>query len=379
MSTDAAREDRKGSRIAYVDNLRALMITLVVLTHVAVTYSGLGSWFYKENQNVGMTSMVLFGIYQSFAQAFSMGLLFLLAGYFIPGSLERKGAARFVKDRLFRLGVPTLVFMFILHPLCVAITNPDIEILRYYIHGITSLDFLSWSGPLWFALALLILTLFYVLFRKIFGAVRRESGFAPTVKNALILVLLITAVAFALRTVFPLGTDVVNMQLGYFSSYIIMFVLGIRVYRSGLLDGIDYQVGRKWFLAAFAIGLPLWLLVMILVVPSQVDLINGGIRWQAAAFALWESFFCVAMIIGLMGIFKKRFNAGRPAARFLSEQAFGVYVFHPPVLLAVSTALKGLALQPLLKFAVVAVPAVAGSFAVSYLIRRVGFLHRVFS
>jgi fucose 4-O-acetylase-like acetyltransferase len=200
------------------------MIILVVLTHVAVTYSGMGSWYYKEGQSVGMTSMVLFGVYQSFAQAFSMGLLFLLAGYFIPGSLERKGAARFVKERLFRLGVPTLVFMFILHPLCVAITNPDIEIVRYYIHGIASLEFLSWSGPLW----------------------------------------------FALRTVFPLGTDVVNMQLGYFSSYIIMFVLGIRGYPSGLLDGIDYQVGRKWFLAAFA---------------------------------LWESFFCVAMIIGLISIF----------------------------------------------------------------------------
>jgi surface polysaccharide O-acyltransferase-like enzyme len=85
------------------------------------------------------------------------------------------------------------------------------------------------------------------------------------------------------------------------------------------------------------------------------------------------------MIIGLLGIFKKRFNAGRPAARFLSERAFGVYVFHPPVLLAISTALKGLALQPLLKFAVVAVPAVAGSFAVSYLVRRIGFLRRVFS
>ena len=43
VSTGAAREDRKGLRIAYVDNLRALMTTLVLLTHVAVTYSGMGS------------------------------------------------------------------------------------------------------------------------------------------------------------------------------------------------------------------------------------------------------------------------------------------------------------------------------------------------
>jgi hypothetical protein len=33
-----------------------------------------------------------------------MGILFLLAGYFTPGSLERKSYARFLSDRFLRLG-----------------------------------------------------------------------------------------------------------------------------------------------------------------------------------------------------------------------------------------------------------------------------------
>jgi hypothetical protein len=34
------------SRMAYIDNLRALMIIFVVMVHTGVTYSGLGSWYY---------------------------------------------------------------------------------------------------------------------------------------------------------------------------------------------------------------------------------------------------------------------------------------------------------------------------------------------
>lgn len=46
-----------------------------------------------------------------------MGLMFLLSGYFTAPSFRRKGAARFLADRLLRLGLPTVVFMLGLQPL----------------------------------------------------------------------------------------------------------------------------------------------------------------------------------------------------------------------------------------------------------------------
>ena len=52
-----------------------------------------------------------------------MGLLFLLAGYFTPGSLERKGYASFLSDRFLRLGLPLLAFGLILGPLTVAMVT----------------------------------------------------------------------------------------------------------------------------------------------------------------------------------------------------------------------------------------------------------------
>jgi glucan biosynthesis protein C len=380
----------KSSRLVYIDNLRSMVITFVVMIHVGVTYSGMGMWYYKENQNVDMASMVFFGVFLSFVQAFSMGLLFMFAGYFIPGTLERKGPGRFVKDRLFRLGVPVLVFMFLLHPLSVAISSPGMDMVRYFTRGIRTLEFLSWSGPLWFALALLIFTLVYVLIdllairgiraRRHGGSGGRASRTLAAAVRLFSIVLIITAVAFALRTVFPLGTSVVNMQLGYFSSYMVMFVLGIVWYRSGFLDRIDARTGKRWLIASFAVGMPLWMLIMMLGgIPQVIVLINGGLNWPAAAFALWESFFCVAVTVGLIGIFRARFSAGRPAARFLSQQAFGVYVFHAPILVAVAMSLRGALFHPLLKFAVVSILAVTACYTFSYAIRRIGFLRRVFS
>jgi glucans biosynthesis protein C len=48
-----------------------------------------------------------------------MGFLFFLAGYFVPRAFEAKGATRFLRDRAIRLGIPTLVFMLIIHPVMV--------------------------------------------------------------------------------------------------------------------------------------------------------------------------------------------------------------------------------------------------------------------
>ena len=60
---------------------------------------------------------IFFGIYQSFLQAFFMAVLFFIAGYFSAAAYDRKGFSRFLRDRLFRLGLPTLLYMLVIGPL----------------------------------------------------------------------------------------------------------------------------------------------------------------------------------------------------------------------------------------------------------------------
>jgi glucans biosynthesis protein C len=85
-------------RSAFIDNLRWSIILFVISMHA------------------GWSTAILFGTYQSFVQAFSMGLLFAVSGYFARASLLRKGSALFLRDRLFRLGLPVILYMLVISP-----------------------------------------------------------------------------------------------------------------------------------------------------------------------------------------------------------------------------------------------------------------------
>jgi glucans biosynthesis protein C len=107
------------ARLTYVDDVRSLVIFLVVMLHSSVTYSGLGGWYIVENKSdsIDPVSKAVFGLFNSFNQAWFMGILFFFGGYFAAESLARKGSLQFIKDRLLRLGLPLLVYVFAIDPL----------------------------------------------------------------------------------------------------------------------------------------------------------------------------------------------------------------------------------------------------------------------
>src|SRR5262249_19248997 len=82
---------QKGAgRLLYIDNLRWVMIMLVLSMHAAVTYSHLGSWYFMENTPVSKAETFTFATYQVFLQSFFMGFLFFIAGYFVPKAYDTK-------------------------------------------------------------------------------------------------------------------------------------------------------------------------------------------------------------------------------------------------------------------------------------------------
>lgn len=370
------------NRLAYIDNLKALIIILVVIVHVAVTYSGIGSWFYIEHKTLGNAPFYSFLFFETFNQAFFMSMFFLIAAYFIPPSLDKKGAKKFIKDRLFRLGVPTIIFMLIIFPIVLKMARHDINLFEFYKNGIISFSFISWTGPMWFALTLLIFSIIYVPFNSLFIKLANRYSFSITIKNVLALVALITIIAFAIRLVYPIGTSVINLQFCFFAAYIFMFCMGIIVSRKNIIENISYSTALKWLIAAFVIGIPLWILVVYFGVNKnafQYWAITGGWNFPAFGYALWESFFCVAVIIGLIGVFKKWFNTQNSLQKFLSTNAFGVYVFHPLIVVSVSVLFKNVDIQPGLKFFVVVLITVPFSFIFSSLVRRIGIMQKMFS
>jgi len=368
------------SRLDYIDNLRSLMIIFVIMVHAAVTYSGFGMWYYVEKTELDFITTLVFGLFQSFTQAYFMAFLFMIAGYFIPESFDRKGASAFMKDRLFRLGIPTLVYIIILHPIAVKISHPEVNAVKYLLSGITELDAFGWTGPLWFAVALIIFSGFYTIFRIMFKDKVMPKLTEINIITVLKLVVIISVSAFIIRIFLPVGTSIVNMQISYFAAYIVMFVIGIMARRSDLFSLISLSTGKKYFTAAFLAGLPLWGVLMVFGGPLQGDFsINGGLTWQSAVYSIWESFFCVTISIALIGIFRAKSNVKNRIQKIMADNSFGVYVFHPPLLILVSVIFGGVALHPLLKFTAVLLITVPLCFSFSIAVRIIPGMKKIFS
>jgi len=386
MSESAIEPDR----LFFIDNIRWGIIVQVVVLHAAVTYSNMGSWCYIEPAELDLLSGLIFGIYLSFTQAYAMGLLFLVAGYFVPASFDRKGPRRFLRDRAVRLGVPTLIYMLLVNPAIQYFLmgfSKDAPVLvpppgQLYIEYVRSLGFLSGSGPMWFALALLFFSAVYAGARLLLPdpQASEQDGELPGHGDVIALGLVIAAAAFAIRLVQPIGTDIMNMQLCYFSSYIALFVVGITARRRRWLERIPRSFGMAWLKAALVGGTAFWLALFLFGIgpEGEISKINGGLNWQSGAYALWEAFFCVGVCLGIVVIFRERFNSGGRFARFMADNSFSVYVFHPPILVLVTLALRNFAWHPLLKFAVAAAVAVPLCFVASELVlRRIPLVKRV--
>jgi hypothetical protein len=382
---------------------------MVVLMHACVTYSGMGSWFYVEKTTQDIASTLVFSVYQTFAQAFLMGLLFFLAGTLVPAAYDRKGFFRFLADRAVRLGVPSLVFMLVLNPLTNFIRDAGTgatmmwsEYLPAYRDFVLSGRFLSASGPLWFAVALLVFTAVYALVRLVADLVRGSAsprpaaGSAPAVKApatrtlppraihiaASSLIAVIALASFLVRFVQPIGTSVMNMQLCYFSQYIVLFAAGLWAGRNGLLQAIPAKVGRSWLWLAVGVGLlPVWLLLLGLggALSGKESLYMGGWHWQAAGYAAWEAFFCVAFSLGLLTVYRECVNVKNRVTGLLSYTGFGAYAFHAPILVGVSMLLLTVSMHPLAKTLVVAGIAWVASIAFAWVVRKIPGVGRLFA
>ena len=111
-------------RLPWVDHLRTFAIFLVVIQHACVTYSHVGDWYAMSKHEPAMPTKLVFLFWEGHAQSFFMGLLFLLAGYFAYFSLQRRGPGGFLRERLVRLGAPTLFYMLVIHPFILLGLNP---------------------------------------------------------------------------------------------------------------------------------------------------------------------------------------------------------------------------------------------------------------
>ena len=369
-------------RTDFIDRLRVVLTVLVIVHHAAITYGASGGWFYREVQDAGAPASLLLTVLTAVNQAFFMGLFFLIAGYFTPGSWRRKGTARFVADRLLRLGLPLLVFGFVLGPLTVALAGVPSgrPVIDRWLALMADGRFVI--GPLWFALALLLFAAAWLPWAHLRPAVAATGGAAddtlPRGPAWLLAALGVGAAALAIRQVVPVGESVIGLQLGYFASYVFLFALGCRAAAGRWLERVTPAQARTWG-AVSLLTLPVLFVTVALAGALDgrpVD-VNGGLGLPAVVYAFWEPLVAWGVMAALLVGFRRHGN--RPSARWArwNGQAYAAFVLHAPVLVGTSVLAAGWHAPALLKFVAVSMAATVASFGLAALLRRLPGVTRV--
>jgi len=384
-STTSATARPAAVRLIFIDNIRWVMIMLVLSVHAAVTYSGHGSWYVKEPAKLGIPQDLTFVTYQVLLQSFFMGFLFFIAGYFVPGAYDKKGAGRFLRDRAYRLGLPSLLFIFVIQPLtcyyAAGVWDTSAGFFAEYRHYIFDGDFLSGSGPLWFCVALLFFTTVYTGWRSFLPPVTRPQRPRAFPRTVVLIVLIgLTSVAtFVVRVSWPMGSSFYNMQFCYFAEYIVFFIAGILAYRNGWLSALPAATSRRWGFAGLFGGLTVLLLNIFLGGGVRNGAFyDGGWHWQSLGMSLLDALAGIGISLGLLGLFREKFNIQGRWAKFFSDNAFAVYVCHTPILIVITRLMGDWHVLPLLKFAVATALCIVASFAFSaFVFRRIPGLKKI--
>jgi peptidoglycan/LPS O-acetylase OafA/YrhL len=361
--TTSAPSDTTVSRTApprdlYIDRLRTIMTAFVILHHTAITYGASGSWFYNELHVSGETSSILLTLFCATNQAYFMGFFFLLAAYFTPGSLERKGYAKFIGDRFTRLGIPLLVFIFILGPLTAAMVASHDGKGFWRVFPYLWNHVIIINGPLWFAQALLIFSLAYCAWRAAFGSSLASSSRTPRPVPAyarwLLSAILVGAASLAIRQFVPTGKNVIGLQLGYFAPYIFLFAIGIAAWRYDWLRQLEWKHARPWIITLIAAWplMPISIAIAMRVFPPGKANFGGGHTWPAIVYAFWDPFVSWGLIAAWLLIARAFMNKPSAFWSWLNRRAYAVYIIHPPVLVGMSLLLHSFVAPAILKFIV---------------------------
>jgi peptidoglycan/LPS O-acetylase OafA/YrhL len=375
---------RVQSRAYYIDRIRVVLTALVVLHHSAITYGAPGGWYYRELPTTASLTGILFTLFVSTNQAYFMGFFFLIAGYFTPASYDRKGAGRFFVDRLVRLGIPLAVYGVLLDPLTNSIERawgrppataepflPDL------IHRIFTAD---WNnGPLWFAQALLIFSAVYFFWRMSRrDQTLRPDAPLPTLSGWFLTAVGVGAGALLIRQWVPVGENVFQLQLGYFSSYIFLFSIGTVAWQRNWFERLTWKSVRAWIIVSIVL-LPALILTAVLSGRFAGKHVNfsGGLSFPAILYAFWEPFVAWGVIGAYLVWFRERWNQPSQVWEYLAARAYTVYIIHAPVLVGIGVALKWWQAPAMAKFAVVGPLACLGSLAFSSLVLRIPGARRV--
>jgi len=372
-------------RLYYLDNLKVFLIILVILHHSGQPYGPTGGFWAFPNR-IG-DNIEFLGSFFRVNAGFFMGLFFLISGYFLPGSYDRKGVKAFVKDKAVRFGLPILFALFIMVPLVmyfyysVYSGNQALNFFEYYtqiyfgfagqpswfipVVGFPEMNF----GPLWFLEHLLVYSVLYVAVRTLLPKLKAPIfKYAPTFLTLLGIGFIIALFTVIVRDSYDIDTWVsllgfIQAEIAHLPQYVLLFITGILAYRNDWFGKIGKKTGYTALcIAAIIAGL----IYLRAVLPTEVSYFMHD-HWDAL-----EPFLAVFMSFGLIVLFREKFNRTSRGLDFMAKNSYAVFVFHFPIVIFIQYLFGQMGLTGVWgSFIGVSLTSIAITYAFSALIRKI--------
>jgi fucose 4-O-acetylase-like acetyltransferase len=343
----------KGKRIHWMDNLRTIIILLVVLYHVGGVYeaAGLWGWFWIVDDPATITWVGIVGIV---FDIFMMPTLFFISGYLSPASLKDKSGWEFLKGKFKRLMIPWAIAVFTLIPLYKVIflysRNLPQEHWSTYFH-ITNPNSQNW---LWFLPVLFLFNVLYLLLSKAnikFQKTSLKVAVAGTFVIGFVYSFLIGGMlGFRSWTLTPL-IDFENERL---LVYFMMFLLGVLSFSKNVFEQ-KTQSKTLYTIVNSIAWIPITVHIFARLYPIFYP--DGFAITPVYRLIWWLSFdlslLCLAYV--MVESFRRYFDKAGRIWSELNRNSYGVYIIHVIMIGVFGTLLLNLNLPALVKYPVLIV------------------------
>ncbi|MCO4699716.1 acyltransferase [Streptomyces sp. RO-S4] len=361
MDADAERGAGSGRR-RELDVLRALVVLGLVLFHSALVFSPDDDFYVKNATTTGAVTVLA-----GFGVVWAMPMLFLVAGLGARYSIRRRGPARFVRERLLRLGVPLVFGTVVLCPLPqwlrlrAADPGHDESYVRFWVRFLTvgpdPADFPFVlrgdhfeTGHLWFVVLLLT---FCLLLAPLAAPLTRGADRAADAARRRPALLLLPALPLAaIDALLGMEEDYAGWNRW---AYLLFFAYGF-----ALAD--DERVRAPTRRAAVRVG-ALGVVLFAGTAPGFVAGDDPFTAWTPSALVTRALFGAAGWcwVLATLGLLDRPARGPRPARRgpasgvlpYLAVAALPLYVLHQPVVVAFAYGVVGWSAPAGFKYAVI--------------------------
>jgi len=343
------KNTNKGKRIHFLDNLRSVIIFLVILYHAGGFYEAAGiydSWWIVDDPATNNVS----GIINMILGIFVMPTLFYISGYLAPASLKNKKSWAYLKAKFKRIILPWIIGALTVIPLYKVIflfsRNLPQEHWSTYFHFSNGFISQSW---LWYLPVLFLFNILHLLFSKLNIRIPNIS-----LKGAIFITFLIGLVYSVSMDVFGLQgwtlTPLIDFQNERILIYFMVFLLGALSFNHKVFAS-EPKSKKLYTIVNSTSWLPITAYIFFFIFPwfSPGNFIVSEI---VDKMILWFSYLLslLSFIYLMIETFRRYFDKPGKLWNELNQNSYPVYIIHLIVMGIIALIMRDTAIPSILKY-----------------------------